>query len=73
MKDWAAVAKTHTPLSAKRYFPPHEHSLYKDSFATGNALLPQEAVLLSVLTERARRLGTRIAKEIADLVPVSIH
>ena len=34
--DWANVTKIHTPPSAKRYFPPDEHALYKDNFATGN-------------------------------------
>ena len=24
------------PQSVKRYFPPEEHALYKDNFATGN-------------------------------------
>ena len=28
------VKKVHTPPSAKRYFPPDEHALYKDNFAT---------------------------------------
>ena len=37
--DWANVTKIHTPPSAKRYFPPDEHALYKDNFATGNCEL----------------------------------
>ena len=37
--DWANVTKIPTPPSAKRYFPPDEHELYKDNFATGNGEL----------------------------------
>ena len=40
--DWANVKKKkkiHTPPSAKLYFPPDEHALYKDHFATGNGEL----------------------------------
>ena len=36
---WANVTKIHTLPSAKRYFPPDEHALYKDNFATGNGEL----------------------------------
>ena len=43
--DCANVTKTPTPPSAKRYFPPDEHALYKDNFATGNG-----KSLLSLLT-----------------------
>ena len=34
--DCANLTKIPTPPSAKRYFPPDEHELYKDNFATGN-------------------------------------
>ena len=34
--DWANVTKIHTPPSATAIFPPDEHALYKDNFATGN-------------------------------------
>ena len=37
--DWTNVTKIHTPPSAKRYFPPDEHALYKDNFATGKGEL----------------------------------
>ena len=53
---WTNVRKIHTPPSAKRYFPPDEHALYKYNFATGNTFSPPEAALLLVLS---KRLGTR--------------
>ena len=37
--DCAKVTKIPTPPSAKRYFPPDEHALYKDNFVTGNGEL----------------------------------
>ena len=37
--DCAKVTKIPTPPSAKRYFPPDEHALYKDNFATRNGEL----------------------------------
>ena len=62
--EWANVRKMHTPPSAKRYPAPpplpDEHALYKHNFVTGNTFLPPEAALLLVLlTKRARPLGTR--------------
>ena len=58
--DWANVRKIHTPPSAKRYFPPDEQALYKHNFVTGHTFSPPEAALLLVLlTKRARPLGTR--------------
>ena len=37
--DCTKVTKIPTPPSAKRYFPPDEHGLYKDNFATRNGKL----------------------------------
>ena len=37
--DCAKVTKMPTLPSAKRYFPPDEHALYKDNFATRNGEL----------------------------------
>jgi len=45
--DWANVTKIHTPPSAKCYFPPDEHVLYKDNFVIGNAFSPPEENALS--------------------------
>ena len=45
------VTKILTPPSAKRYFPPEEHALYKDNFATGNGELSK------VIADIAQRDG----------------
>ena len=37
--DCANVTKIPTSPTAKRYFPPDEHALYKDNFATINGEL----------------------------------
>jgi len=55
--DWANVTKIHTPPSAKCYFPPDEHVLYKDNFVIGNAFSPPEAALLLVSTKRSVTSG----------------
>ena len=34
--DCGNVIKITTPLSAKSYFPPDKHALYKDNFVSGN-------------------------------------
>ena len=41
--DWANVRRIHTSPSAKPYFPPDEHALYKHNFVTGNTFSPPEA------------------------------
>jgi hypothetical protein len=65
--DWTNVTKIHTPPSAKRYFPPDEHALYKDNFATGNAFSPPEAALsFWCWPKGARPLGTRMKEENAE-------
>ena len=55
--EWANVRKIHTPRSAKRYFSPDEHALYKHNFVTGNTFSPPEAALLLVLTKRSAASG----------------
>ena len=55
--DWANVRKIHTPPSAKRYFPPNEHALYKHNFVTGNTFSPPGTALLLVLTKRSAASG----------------
>ena len=49
--DCAKVTKIPTPPSAKRYFPPDEHALHKDNFATRNGELSK------VIAEIAQRDG----------------
>ena len=60
--DWANVKKIHTPPSAKRYFPPEEHALYKDNFATGNVACVQTSPI-----SFASRGKWKKAKEIGDV------
>ena len=49
--DCTKVTKIPTPLSAKRYFPPDEHALYKDNFAARNGELSK------VIADIAQRDG----------------
>ena len=50
---WTAQTsqKKPTPPSVKRYFPPDEHALYKDNFATGKSELSK------VIADIAQRDG----------------
>ena len=43
---WTNVRKIHTLPSAKRYFPPNEHALFREyNFVTGNTFSPPEDAL----------------------------
>ena len=49
--DWANITKIHTLPSAKRYFPPDEHALYKDNFVTGNGELSKVIANISAAAQ----------------------